>query len=251
MTRPNKGATARAARAANPARAAKPGRAPKRLPDEKKRDATRRHLLERALALFQERGVEGTTMRDIAKAAGMSLGAAYYYFPSKEALVFAFYEDNQAEAERTELHGSLRDQLGALLHAKLRSIHAQRHMLGTIVQRLIDPGDPLSAFSAQGRAIRERSIELFAKPLRDAGLPAQSVGMAAHALWLFQLGIMLVYINDDSPGQKRTHGLVDDALDMLVPMMPLLATPIGAGLVAKVTAALARAGISLAEPDGT
>lgn len=229
----------------------KPRRAPKRLPDETKRDATRRHLVERALALFQERGVDGTTMRDIAKAAGMSLGAAYYYFPSKEALVFAFYEDNQAVVERLELRGSLRDQLGALLHAKLRSIHDQRHMLGTIVQRLIDPGDPLSAFSAQGRAIRERSIELFAKPLREAGLPAESVGMAAHALWLFQLGIMLVYINDASPGQKRTHGLVDDALDMLVPLLPMLATPIGAGLVGKVTAALARAGIPLAEPDRT
>ena len=34
-------------------------------------------------------------MRDIAKAAGLSLGAAYYYFPSKEALVFAYYEQNQ------------------------------------------------------------------------------------------------------------------------------------------------------------
>src|SRR5690348_1319578 len=96
------------AKAVKPAKTTKPtkpetaakstkSRRPKRLPDEKKRDATRRHLVERALALFQERGVEGTTMRDIAKAAGMSLGAAYYYFPSKEALVFAFYEDNQAE----------------------------------------------------------------------------------------------------------------------------------------------------------
>jgi AcrR family transcriptional regulator len=250
-TKPTRAANpAKSARTAKPARA-KAGRPPKRLPDEKKRDATRRHLVERALALFQERGVERTTMRDVAKAAGMSLGAAYYYFPSKEALVFAFYEDNQAAAERVELHGSLRDQLGALLHAKLDSIHDQRHMLGTIVQRLVDPGDPLSAFSAHSRAIRERSIELFAKPLRDAGVPAESVGMAAHALWLFQLGIMLVYINDASPGQKRTHGLVDDALDMLVPLVPLLATPIGAGLVAKVTAALSRAGISLAEPDGT
>src|SRR5262249_3991252 len=64
-------------------------------PDEKKSEATRRHLLERALVLFKERGVEATTMRDIAKAAGLSLGAAYYYFPSKEALVFAYYEANQ------------------------------------------------------------------------------------------------------------------------------------------------------------
>jgi AcrR family transcriptional regulator len=66
---------------------------------ERKRDVTRRHLLDCALALFQKRGVDSTTMRDIASAAGLSLGAAYYHFPSKEALIFAYYEDNQARLD--------------------------------------------------------------------------------------------------------------------------------------------------------
>jgi AcrR family transcriptional regulator len=218
---------------------------PKREPGEKKSEATRRHLLERALELFQKHGVEATTMRDIAAAAGMSLGAAYYYFPSKEALVFAFYEENQEAAERVELTGSLRDQIAALLHAKLRSIHDYRHMFGTIVQRLIDPGDPLSAFSAQTTAIRQRALELFARPLRAAGLPDDAVRVLAHALWLFQMSLMLVYIKDDSPGQKRTHGLVDDACDMLAPLVPLLGTPLGKGLIERVVGALDRAGIAV------
>jgi AcrR family transcriptional regulator len=223
----------------------KPKRKPKREPGEKKSDATRRHLLERALELFQKHGVEATTMRDIAKAAGMSLGAAYYYFPSKEALVFAFYEENQEAVERIELTGSLRDQVAALLHAKLRSIHDQRHMLGTIVQRLIDPGDPLSAFSAQTTGIRERALEVFARPLRGAGLPDETVRVLAHALWMFQLAVMLVYIKDETPGQKRTHGLVDDACYMLAPLVPLLSTPLGKGMIDRVVGALDRAGIAV------
>jgi len=219
----------------------------KRKPDEKKSEATRRHLLERALVLFRERGVEATTMRDIAKAAGLSLGAAYYYFPSKEALVFAFYEQNQVVMEKlaTTASGTLRDRLGVLLHGKLRSIHDQRHMLGTIVQRLIDPGDPLSAFSAQTRAVRGRAVAVFEQPLLDAGMSPELARVGAYALWLFMLAMMLVYIKDDSPKQKRTHGLVDDALDMLVPMLPLLSTPLGRGFVEKITGALDRAGIEL------
>jgi hypothetical protein len=55
--------------------------------------------------------------------------------------------------------------------------------------------------------------------------------------------MMLVFVNDDSPGEKRTHGLVDDALDMIVPMLPLLATPMGVALASKVTAALQKAAI--------
>jgi AcrR family transcriptional regulator len=219
----------------------------KRKPDETKSEATRRHLLDRALVLFRERGVDATTMRDIAKAAGLSLGAAYYYFPSKEALVFAYYEQNQHVMEKLagRATGTLRDRLGVLLHGKLRSIHDQRHMLGTIVQRLIDPGDPLSAFSAQSRAVRDRAIAVFEQPLIDAGLPREVTRVAAHALWLFMLGMMLVYIKDDSPKQKRTHGLVDDALDMLVPMLPMLSTPMGHALVKRIVGVLDRAGIAV------
>ena len=211
----------------------------------KKRDATRERLLARALALFQKKGVEGTTMRDIAKAAKLSLGAAYYYFPSKEALVFAYYEDNQEayEALAGELAGTTRAQLGALFHGKLETIRAQRKMLAAIVQRLVDPGDPLSAFSAQTRAVRDRALGVLERVLAGAHVPADVVPLAARALWLFQMALMLVYVNDESEGQQRTHGLVDDALDMIVPMLPLLGTPMGKAIVDRVSAALTKAGL--------
>ena len=52
----------------------------------------RRQILDTALQLFRQRGFEATTVRDIASGAGLSLGAAYYYFPSKEAIVAACYD---------------------------------------------------------------------------------------------------------------------------------------------------------------
>ena len=65
-----------------------------------KGEATRQHVLETALKLFRRRGFERTTMRDIAERAGLSLGAAYHYFRSKDELVVAYYEWMQAEHER-------------------------------------------------------------------------------------------------------------------------------------------------------
>src|SRR5918992_1921567 len=57
-----------------------------------KGDQTRTLILETALEMFRERGYEQTTMRAIAKKAGVSLGNAYYYFSSKEYLIQAFYQ---------------------------------------------------------------------------------------------------------------------------------------------------------------
>jgi len=235
-----------ATRTSTPRSSTAPARKP-RQPGERKRDATRRHLLERALALFQDKGVDATTMRDIAAAAGLSLGAAYYYFPSKEALIFAFYEDNQAEHEAVlaGATGSVRERLGAVFHSKLDSIQPHRVMLRSIIQHLVDPGDPLSAFSAQTRAVRERSLAVFARALDGSGLPADAVTLAANALWLLMLAGLLVYVNDDSPDGARTHGLVDDGLDLIVPLLPLLGSPAGRFVCDRMIAALDRAGISL------
>ncbi len=211
----------------------------------RKSEATRRRLLERALKLFQHRGVDGTTMRAIANSAGLSLGAAYYYFPSKESLVFAYYEANLAEAEAVEARarGTLRERLGAVMHAKLTAIAPYKKMLGAIVQRLADPRDPVGAFSEQTAGVRARTFALFERQLSTEGLPPDSVALAARGLWLMQMAVMLVFVNDDSPGERRTHGLLDDTLDLVVSMLPMLGTPVGVSLVERIARSLARAGI--------
>ena len=38
-------------------------------------------------------------MRDIAKEAGVAIGAAYYYYPSKDAIVMDFYRRSCAEMQ--------------------------------------------------------------------------------------------------------------------------------------------------------
>jgi len=141
--------------------------------------------------------------------------------------------------------GSARERLGAVFHGKLASVRAQRKMLAAIVGRLVDPGDPLSALSAQQRAVRARAIAVIARALDGTNHAPEVVQLAADALWLFMMACLLLYVHDDSPDQARTHGLVDDALDLIVPMLPLLATPIGQAMCARVTTALARAGIAI------
>ncbi|MCA9661412.1 MAG: TetR/AcrR family transcriptional regulator [Myxococcales bacterium] len=55
--------------------------------------ATRAQIRDAARARFVEVGYEGTTIRDVARAAGVSVGSVHVHFKDKRALLFAcFYE---------------------------------------------------------------------------------------------------------------------------------------------------------------
>jgi TetR/AcrR family transcriptional regulator, cholesterol catabolism regulator len=45
-------------------------------------------ILEHATDVFYERGYEGASMRDLSRASGMSLAGLYYYFESKDKLLY-------------------------------------------------------------------------------------------------------------------------------------------------------------------
>jgi AcrR family transcriptional regulator len=51
--------------------------------------STRRRILQIALTLMAQRGVDGTSMRDLASAASLNVASLYHYFPSKRDLLEA------------------------------------------------------------------------------------------------------------------------------------------------------------------
>jgi AcrR family transcriptional regulator len=53
---------------------------------DEQRETMRRRLIDAAVTVVLERGTEKATTREILKEAGLSAGALYHYFPSKEAL---------------------------------------------------------------------------------------------------------------------------------------------------------------------
>jgi AcrR family transcriptional regulator len=53
----------------------------------------REQLLQVALALFSERGVDGASMRELARRAGVNVATAYHHFDSKRALLRAVFEE--------------------------------------------------------------------------------------------------------------------------------------------------------------
>ncbi len=75
-----------------PGAKAKPGKAP-----GAERPEPRRRVLDAAIVCFTRAGFHGTSMQQICAEAGMSPGALYRYFPSKEAIIVAIIEEERSK----------------------------------------------------------------------------------------------------------------------------------------------------------
>ena len=198
----------------------------------KKSDETRARILEAALTLFRKRGFGSTTMRDIAKEAGTALGAVYYYFDSKDALVMAFYEHTQKEVtplieDALSTTKGLEESLRALLAVKFQYYAPNRTLLGALSAH-IDPQHPLSPFSDEGRDIRDQDIALFARTLEGSRVrvPQDLKIHLPRLLWLYQMGLLLFWVYDRSPKQKKTMQLFERSLSIVVNLIRLSTFPL-------------------------
>lgn len=191
-------------------------------PSTSKSEATRARILAAALLVFRERGFAEATMREIAATAGVALGAAYYYFDSKDAFVMAFYEHAQSEmipALDRVLNESriLEQRLRGLIELKFQTFAPNRALMAALSAH-IDPSHPLSPFSAATAPIRERDTAFFARAVTDSAvrLPPSILPYLPRLLWLYQMGLMLYWVYDRSPRQANTHLLLDRTLRMML-----------------------------------
>ena len=184
-----------------------------------KGEQTRQHVLETALRLFRERGFDATTMRDIAEATGLSLGAAYYYFESKEAIVAAYYDFVQAEHLRRAREAfaktdDLKGRIAAAVHTKLDVIAGDRKLLAALFRYGGDPEHPLNWFGPQTKRQRDLSMTVFAEAVAKEKLPEDLREATPVLLWAMHMGLMLYLVYDTSEGQKRTRRLADGGIQL-------------------------------------
>jgi len=219
-----------------------------------KAQLTRSHILSTALRVFRERGLESATMRELAAAAGASLGSAYYYFPSKEAIIQAYYDDVQAEHARRlavalgEKRLDLKDRLRAAFHSKLDILQGDRKLLSTLFRYTGEPHHPLSALGDGTRKNRQQSMSVFLAALGDERFPDDIRAILPPALWALHMGILLYFIYDDSPEQQRTRRLVDGVLTLIVRLLALAKLSVLKPVRGSILALLRDAGL-LPEPD--
>ncbi|MFG2816619.1 TetR/AcrR family transcriptional regulator [Streptomyces sp. NPDC048410] len=181
---------------------------------QSKSEHTRALILETAMRLFQENGYDKTTMRAIAKEAGVSVGNAYYYFAGKEHLIQGFYDRIAAEhqvAARSVLQAEtdLEARLAGVLTAWLDIAEPYHEFAVQFFKNAADPDSPLSPFSAESEHAREQAISVHREVL--AGSKSKVSPELRDALpelmWLSQMGLVLYWVFDRTENRERSYRL--------------------------------------------
>ena len=208
-----------------------------------KAEETRERILDTALRLFRERGFDETTMRDIATEAGVATGAAYYYFRSKEELVMAFYVRTADEAREAlpaaiARSNDLGKRIRAIIGMKLDQFGEHRRLMVALVRIGIDPAHPLSPFGTQTQPMRDESIDAFRVALSGSkpAVPKDLAGELPRLLWLYMMGMILFWMFDESPGQRKSTKLLDGTADLIVRLIALSSLPLMGPLRKRVVA---------------
>ncbi len=198
-----------------------------------KSEETRTRILNAALASFRDRGFDAATMRDIAEEAGVATGAAYYYFPSKDAIVLDFYrrscDEMQAKIEEALQNAAgLEKCLVELIRVKLTQFAPNRAVLRALLRNGADPQHPLSPFSPETREIRDIDLAWFRRILTDGGvrIPKDLAPHLPHILWFFQMGVIFFWVIDASRHQARTQRLLNLAGKSLVSLIRVSSLPL-------------------------
>jgi AcrR family transcriptional regulator len=197
-----------------------------------KGERTRARILDVALALLQERGFEATTMRAIADKADVSLGNAYHYFPSKEALLQGFYARTHEEhvaacGDVLERETDFAKRLTRVMEAKLTSIEPYHRVAGALFATAADPASPLNPFSAESQAVRGQSTALFVHVVEGSRtrIHAEIRSRLPELLWVWHMGIVAFWVHDRSPHRAKTRRLLERSVALIARLVSLASNP--------------------------
>jgi AcrR family transcriptional regulator len=129
--------------------------------------STRRLVLDAAYDLFEERGYDQATMRELAGRAGVALGTIFAHFPDKPSLLVAAFETDIARVIEAGFATLPQADLPAqLLHlaGALYAFYARRPRLSRalVENTIFMEGPGASALAAQVQSFLGRVSQLFA-----------------------------------------------------------------------------------------
>ncbi len=194
---------------------------------------TRKQILDASLRLFSERGFARTTVRDIARAAGITDAAIYYHFQSKRDLLEALVEErgfvaSLQELERVAADLPLQETLLWMARGAINIMDENRDFLRLIIMEGLGGDD--SALEQYHRLVDlwESALSAVLQRYAKKGELSRNAPEATARqiiyliLMAFQDTLLGRHLRAAAAPEERRQALADFASDSLERLLPSL-----------------------------
>jgi len=163
---------------------------PRKAPTQARSKEKVKKILAAASQLLATDGLDKLTNNHIAKAAGMSVGSLYQYFPNKQAIIYSLYQDwlshiveimNQGLSRATEISfASLLDEIMVEIYGTPQESANDRELENELIKAM--------ALYPELQAIDRQHGEVMARLFADI---FQAAGLTCDDETAYQLGIFI------------------------------------------------------------
>jgi AcrR family transcriptional regulator len=187
------------------------------------KEKTKEKIIQSAVELIVQKGYKNSTLRDIAKEAGVSNPTIYNYFATKEKLLYAYVELKHKQAieilyKIEDFHTyTLREQLQTLIETELELYLEDREFVAQIADMV---------FESNGINIRKMydTNALFLQTVEemiDIAIEANEIASPTFKehlptlFWDYYIMVVAYWLQDDSEMFENTTQFIDHSLGLM------------------------------------
>jgi len=190
---------------------------------KKQQQKTRLKLIASAVEIISEKGFRATTMKAIATHAEVGIATIYNYFPNKDKILYAYFEEQYIKlAEQlSKVKGfdeyELNEQIQLLIETSLENLLEDREFVKEAAYLAVF--SPLSSFndSRQARSIfLDTAKDIWNQHIEKNGreIPMTQDWMLLM-FWEYYLGIVAYWLKDESENFNHTTQLIDKTSEII------------------------------------
>ena len=169
-----------------------------------------------------EKGLKAATMQKIARAASIGDATIYNYFPTKEAILLAYYEDRLEDCLvcLSSIEGfaeyTLQEKLQSFMETSLDLFLPDREFVAETFRQVFFSFSldrkPLQSFRTR---FSDAMHGFFVSAIEAGEIPEVVFkDMVYQIFWEYYLGVVLYWLKDRSEGFNLTSQLLDQSLSL-------------------------------------
>jgi AcrR family transcriptional regulator len=194
---------------------------------QKKRLENRQKIIRAGVDLMIEKGYKSATMRDIARHSEISDATIYNYFPTKESILFAYYEDHFISC--TEKLKTIKDFNTYSFQEQVQTYFETSLELFLSDREFVELSYKIVFFSlSQNNRLFEPIRKQFIQALSDMFEAAIAVDelpslvfseLVVQLFWDYYIAVLAYWLMDKSHQFGDTSVLIDKSLDLCVALL--------------------------------